>query len=93
MIFETETCTGCQSCEIACSYHHKKIFRPMISSIHVSDQAKERGLVLSLLSQDEGLRIACDDCAGLDEPLCVKYCSPVFRDQLKNILEKFRINR
>ncbi|UCE35790.1 MAG: 4Fe-4S binding protein [Deltaproteobacteria bacterium] len=22
----TEKCTGCRSCEIACSYHHRRVF-------------------------------------------------------------------
>ncbi|MBA7711814.1 hypothetical protein ES703_120780 [subsurface metagenome] len=87
MIFETKTCGGCRSCEMACSHHHKAVFQPSISSIQILDRTKELGFALSLSGQSEDGRIACDRCQGLDEPLCVKYCN--YPDELKEILKKF----
>jgi len=87
MIFDTNTCAGCTSCEMACSYHHRGVFKPSISSIQILDKPTELGFALSLIDQDEGGRIACDRCQGLDEPLCVKYCN--YRDELGGILKKF----
>jgi len=89
MIFETNACTGCRSCEMACSYHHRGVFSSSISSIQVLDRTKELGFALSLSDEDEDGCIACDGCKGLDEPLCVKYCNSLVRDELKGILERF----
>ena len=88
MIFETERCGGCRSCEMVCSYHHKGVFQPSISSIKILDTKDELGFAISLAEQDEGKRRACDGCKGLDEPLCVKYCAE--RDELEGILKKFQ---
>ena len=86
MIFETENCGGCRSCEMACSYHHKGVFQPSISSIEILDRPKELGFAISLAGQDENCHIACDRCEGLDEPLCLKYCN--YPEELREILKR-----
>ena len=91
MIFETEKCGGCRSCEMVCSYHHKGVFQPSISSIKILDTDDELGFRISLAEQDKGKCIACDECKGLDEPICVKYCRE--KDELKGILKEFSQNR
>jgi len=91
MIFETKKCCGCKSCEMACSYHHKGVFSPSIASIKVLDTKDRLGFVISLAEQNDGRVIACDRCEGLDEPLCVKYCTE--RDELQDILKEFSHNR
>ena len=90
MIFNTQACAGCRSCEMACSYHHIKAFQPHISSIKILDGPKNNfGFLLSLAIQDEDGRSACDNCKGeVDGPLCVKYCSPLMTEELKEILSK-----
>ena len=87
MIFETEKCGGCRTCEMACSYRHAGVFRPSISSIKILDTKDKLGFAISLTEQAEGKRIACDLCAGLDMPFCVKYCGE--SEELKGILKEF----
>ena len=93
IIFETETCVGCRSCELACSYHHKKTFNPNTSSIRVIDRPKTLVFALSLCSKNENGRISCDNCEGLDECYCVKYCSPLMKEELNRIIDNFQRSR
>ena len=75
IVIDEEKCTGCRVCEIACSYHHKKIFDPQISSIEVYPPGK--GEILSTVVHRRGGKsghLPCDQCAGEDQPLCLKYC-------------------
>ena len=78
----TEKCVGCRSCEIACSYHHGKIFSRSIASIEVQRWEKEGEFAILLYQQTEDERIACDGCK-----FCLKYCPEVACDELKAILE------
>lgn len=89
MIFETEACAGCRSCQIACSYHHKGVFSPSISSIKIINRPKEQAFAIEIYKEVGNGRLACDGCAGLEEPLCLKYCSPLMHDELKDILRRF----
>jgi Fe-S-cluster-containing hydrogenase component 2 len=74
---------------MACSYHHKGVFSPSISSIKILDTRGGLGFAISLAEQDEDNgTIACDGCEGLDEPLCVKYCTE--KEELLGILEDFQ---
>ena len=86
--FETVDCGGCRTCEIACSYHHKKVFGPSISSIEITDRPEKQGFAVSFYSAKEGKHLSCDKCEGEDEPLCLKYCSVVMRDELRDLLRK-----
>ena len=90
MIFETKACVGCRTCEMACSYHHAGIFQPSISSIQISETPENLGFAISLRTEEEGTLKACDLCQGLDEPLCVKYCSVLMKDELMGLLEKYK---
>lgn len=77
IIIEKEKCTGCRACEIACSYHHKKIFNPRISSIDISRSVKEGSVSITIYRDLEINRtdhLLCDDCVTESNPLCVKYC-------------------
>ena len=88
LMFETTGCEGCRTCEIACSYHHKKVFCPSISSIEVTDRPEKLGFAVSFYIADANGHLACDRCKGEDEPLCLKYCSVLMRPELKTILER-----
>lgn len=80
----TGKCTGCRNCEIACSYHHRKVFSPEIASIEVRKRGEgEFGIVLYLQAEDG--HMACDCEHGYE--FCLKYCQVVARDELKDILE------
>ena len=91
--FETQDCVGCRTCEIACSYHHKRIFSPSISSIEIKKGQKEPSFTISFYERDHNDHLACDKCQGEAEPLCVKYCNVLARDELKTFLNNFLSDR
>lgn len=67
IIRDTEACYGCRACELACSYHHARVFSPEFSSIKVSKNNKTGDIAWLIDS-------TCDSCEGEEEPLCVKFC-------------------
>jgi len=83
-VIYTENCTGCRSCEIACAYHHRKIFSRKITSIEVRRTEGEGEFGIVLYRQPENGHIACD-CADGDE-FCLKYCPEVACDELRSII-------
>ncbi len=74
MKFEMDTCGGCRTCEIACSFHHSGEFNPSISSIKILDRSGGAGYDVLLLEEDSNEGKACDGCQDLEEPLCMEYC-------------------
>jgi Fe-S-cluster-containing hydrogenase component 2 len=91
MLFETQACTGCRSCELACSFHHREIFSPSKASIKITDRPNRLGFAISLYEQREADHLACDNCQGEHERYCVKYCSPLMKAELSVILDKFQV--
>ena len=87
MIFDMPSCGGCRTCEMACSFHHKKEFIPSLSSIKVLNKENEPGFLVSLIKETDGQSIACDGCMELDIPLCMQYCKE--RNDLEKILKEF----
>jgi Fe-S-cluster-containing dehydrogenase component len=85
-VIATEKCTGCRTCEIACSYHHKGVFGRKTSSVEIRryEERGEFGLVLYL--SHEGSHMACD-CTPGDE-YCLKYCPEIARDELRDLLRE-----
>lgn len=75
IIIKAEKCTGCKSCELACSFHHKKKFKPSEASIEVRIDEKERIIYLQIHNVKSGKHIVCDNCTGEEIPFCVKFCS------------------
>jgi Fe-S-cluster-containing dehydrogenase component len=72
---DKEKCNGCRGCEVACSYHHRKVFDPEISSIEIRLIGKELNLSTIIHSKEgETKHLACDGCQTESQPLCVKYC-------------------
>ena len=88
IVIETEHCAGCRTCELACSYHHKKVFSPSISSIEITDRLPKPSCAVSFYLTNTDGHLACDICEGEDEPLCLKYCSILMRDELKTFLKR-----
>lgn len=84
IIKDTRFCTGCRSCELACSYHHRKIFSPSISSISVRRNTigGRIKLMLYLKSQDGHFR--CDCQPG--EEFCLCFCPDIARAELNTLL-------
>ena len=64
---DTDACYGCRTCELACSFHHRKVFSPELSSIRVSRNNRTGEIEFSIDS-------SCDLCKGEAQPLCVEYC-------------------
>lgn len=67
IVRDTEACCGCRTCELACSFHHKRAFSPEFSSIRVSNNYLT-GEIRSAIDP------TCDLCKGEAQPLCVEYC-------------------
>jgi anaerobic carbon-monoxide dehydrogenase iron sulfur subunit len=66
-VVDLERCTGCRTCELACSFHHTGAFAPASSSIRIgrSNRTAEMEWVVEA---------SCDLCAGEPEQSCVRYC-------------------
>ena len=80
LIADSAKCTGCRACEIACSYHHGKLFSFRLASLRIQRVERE-GKISILLYEDltkkeRGKRFPCDLCADEPVPMCVKYCVP-----------------
>jgi len=71
-------CVGCRSCELACSYHHKKLFLPEISSIKIHFDS-QYNIDVSIL----------DSCDCKSNPPCVKICPT---EAISSVMEKDFIN-
>jgi len=69
LFLDTSRCTGCRACEIACSYHHQKVFAPSISSIRVFRNNKEGEMEYFFTD-------TCDLCTDEEIPYCVSACTP-----------------
>ena len=68
IIRNVERCYGCRTCELACSFHHKRVFAPELSSIRIT-KSNRTGIIRWRMDS------SCDLCLEEDQPLCVKYCS------------------
>ena len=90
--FDSRACIGCATCELACSQHHAGFFQPSISSIEISGSPKE-GFKVSFYAAPQENHRACDGCKGLEEPLCLKFCPPMGRSELKALIEKAEVSR
>lgn len=92
MEYTMKECGGCVTCEIACSYRHKKEFNHLISSIEIVEKGNAPGYFVRLTQDASGIRIPCDGCLDEnDEPLCVRYCPKP--TQLKAIIDQFVAER
>jgi Fe-S-cluster-containing hydrogenase component 2 len=87
LILETKNCTGCRACEIACSFHHKTVFSQSLSSIQIHELPQRKGFNLSFFLKPKGKHLSCDGCVGLKVPFCVKYCNPLMRSELSEIIK------
>jgi Fe-S-cluster-containing hydrogenase component 2 len=86
-VFDMPSCGGCRTCELACSFRHQGEFSPVLSSLKVLDKKEGPGYLVSLVSEKEGQRFACDGCKGIDVPHCVQFCKQV--EDLEKILDEF----
>lgn len=61
-------CYGCRTCELACSFHHGRVFSPELSSIKVSRNNRTGKIKWNIDS-------TCDLCSGETERLCIQFCA------------------
>jgi len=80
-IFEMPMCSGCRTCEMACSFKHRGEFNPSVSAIEVLDKGDGGGFLISLTKESDEGNLECVGCSE-----CVRYC-PVAGD-LGKIIEK-----
>lgn len=85
--FEAETCTGCRTCELACSFHHVKNFERGISSLDITPVPNTLNHFLTFYRETADGHIACDMCKGIEVPLCVHFCPATFREELDKLLK------
>jgi Fe-S-cluster-containing hydrogenase component 2 len=88
MKFDMTSCGGCRTCEMACSFHHRQVFSPAISSIKILDKTNEPGFFVLIFEENDGDKIGCDGCEGLDMPLCVEYCKE--KEALQEIISELK---
>ena len=93
LTFETENCGGCRSCELACSFHHRKVFQPGIASIEIKATPHPFGFIATLYRQSMEGHMACDRCRGLSVPMCIQFCPASLRDELENLLQRSHLGR
>ena len=87
VVFDTKKCCGCQSCQMACSFHHQGLFQPSISSIEITNRPKEGEFAMTFYKKNADGHMACDQCKGLEVPMCVQVCPPLIQDELKGLLQ------
>lgn len=68
-------CTGCRACEIACSFHHRRVFARSIASLEVVRSDADWRVSITRYRKDKNGHLACDSCAGENEPQCAQYCA------------------
>ena len=93
LTFETETCGGCRTCELACSFHHRKVFQPGIASIEIKATPHKFGFTATLYKKKIEDHMACDQCRGLSVPMCIQFCPASLRDELENLLQRSTFGR
>jgi Fe-S-cluster-containing hydrogenase component 2 len=84
---DVHKCIGCRTCEVACSYHHRRVFNPKMASLKVRMSGEWPGISIALYQdlppQEMENRLPCDYCQGESIALCEKYC-PVGAIKLQN---------
>jgi Fe-S-cluster-containing hydrogenase component 2 len=83
--FATEECTGCRACELACSYHHRKIFAPNKASVHIEKDERDEEFGITIHRAPGEGRPACN-CPE-DDLFCLNYCPEKARAELRAAIE------
>ena len=87
MIFSMALCSGCRTCEMACSFGHTGEFVQSRSSIKILEKNNGPGFEVMLVEDTNGRNFGCNGCKGRETPLCVQYCNE--SEELGKILKQF----
>lgn len=70
LLIDPEKCTGCLSCEVACSMYHDKSINPALANIHIV-KLETSGLYIPIV------------CLQCEKPICESICpvKAIKRDQ------------
>jgi Fe-S-cluster-containing hydrogenase component 2 len=63
-------------------------FKPSIASIEIIERWGGKGIGISIYREPSNSHLSCDQCEGLEEKMCVKYCPVIGREELGEILNK-----
>lgn len=69
LLIDTNLCTACHSCELACHFHHTGNFGLGECSVHIMYDSDISQIAISY---DD----TCDQCIGENIPFCVRFCVP-----------------
>ena len=75
LVFESQRCTGCRACEIACTFHHRGEFGRHGGSLEVRRDADSGKIELVYFLEADTSRPACDLCNSENTARCVEFCS------------------
>jgi carbon-monoxide dehydrogenase iron sulfur subunit len=67
IVLDPDLCSGCRTCELACSMHHSGLMSPEFSSVQVCRSNRTAVIDWCVLP-------TCDLCAGEEQSWCTKYC-------------------
>lgn len=70
MKFEMPSCTGCKTCEMACSFKHTGEYRPNLAAISISQNEDGIGFSVSIDKEESDRENNCVGC--LD---CLEVCT------------------
>jgi anaerobic carbon-monoxide dehydrogenase iron sulfur subunit len=75
LIISPEKCTGCRTCEMACSFNKTKSFNPQKAAVTVF-QYDEAAISVPVM------------CMQCEEPSCMKVCTvgAIYRDENRTVL-------
>jgi len=76
IVENTDACTGCLICEMACSFHHTGQFSRNQSSIKVHKSISSQGErpQITIFYENINGNNVCDLCNDEETPLCIQFC-------------------
>ncbi|RLB01879.1 MAG: hypothetical protein DRG83_09415, partial [Deltaproteobacteria bacterium] len=51
-------CTACKACELACSFHHRRVFKPQIASIAILQSKNKEKIKIAIFYKNENAHLA-----------------------------------
>lgn len=82
MNFHMPACSGCGTCSMACSFHHKGEFAPAKAAIQSVARDNGQGFWIAFSDTKEGEQLVCNGCRE-----CVKLC--VSGEELEDIIIEY----